>query len=77
MGYPIGYAIAGAQMNWSLFAVGCGFVMLAVPIYIAGNHKLKMAVDIYNNNLNPRSEINSWNVKLGYTQNGIGLTMTL
>lgn len=77
IGYPIGYAISGHQMNWSLFAMGCGFVMLAIPISIAGNNKLKMAVDTYNGNLKPRPDENQLDVKLGCTQHGIGITLTL
>lgn len=77
IGYPIGHAIAGYQMNWSLFSLGCGFVLLAIPISIAGNHKLKMAIDTYNGNLKPRTGLNQLDVKLGSTKNGIGLTLTL
>lgn len=77
IGYPIGYAIRGYNMNWSLFSMGCGFVLLAVPISIAGNNKLKMAIDTYNRNLKPISEVNQLDVKLGFTQNGIGITLTL
>lgn len=77
IGYPIGYAIKGGQMNWSLFSMGCGFVMLAIPISIASNHKLKMAIDNYNSNLKPETVLNQLDVKLGCTQNGIGLTLTL
>ena len=64
-------------MNWSLFSMGCGFVMLAIPISIAGNHKLKMAIGNYNSNLKPQTVLNQLDVKLGCTQNGIGLTLTL
>lgn len=77
IGYPIGQAIAGNQMNWSLFSLGCGFVLLAIPISIAGNQKLKMAIDTYNGNLKPRTGLNQLDVKVGSTQNGIGLTLTL
>lgn len=77
IGYPLGYAFSGGQMNWSIFAVGCGFVMLAIPISIASNNKLKMAVDTYNSDLKPESVSNQLDVKLGFTQNGIGLTLTL
>lgn len=77
IGYPVGYALAGGQMNWSVFATGCGFILLAIPISVAGNNKLKMAIDTYNGNLKPETGSNQLDVKLGFTQNGIGLTLTL
>jgi hypothetical protein len=77
IGYPLGYAISGYQMNWSLFAMGCGFVMLAIPISIASNNKLKMAIDTYNSNVKPKSVSNPLDIKLGCTPNGVGITLTL
>ena len=77
IGYPIGYVIAGYKMNWSLFAMGCGFVVFAIPISIASNNKLKLAINTYNKNVKTRSGLNQLDVKLGCTQNGIGITLTL
>lgn len=77
IGYSIGYGISKKYFNYSLIAVGCGLVLISIPITIASNNKLKIAVDTYNRGRSSTSQINTYDLKLGFNQNGIGLTLTL
>lgn len=77
IGYPIGYGISTGYYNMTMIAVGCGLVIIAIPISIACNNKLKMAVDTYNDKFRPIGSIDKLDMRLGFTQNGIGLTLTL
>jgi len=77
IGYPLGYAIAKGQMNWSLFAMGCGFGILGIPILIASDHKFKIAINAYNGFVKPKPASNQMHVNLSCTQNGVGFTLTL
>lgn len=60
----------------TMIAVGCGLVLIAIPISIACKNKLKMAVDTYNE-FKPTGSIDQVEMQLGFTQNGIGLALTL
>jgi hypothetical protein len=77
IGYPIGYGISTGFYNMTMIAVGCGLVIIAIPISIACKNKLKMAVDTYNSKFDRTGSIDKLDMRFGFTQNGIGLTMTL
>lgn len=77
IGYPIGYGIKTGHYNMTLVAVGCGLAIISIPISMASKNKLKMAVDNYNSRLNSNGSIDNYDLKLGFTQTGIGLTLTL
>ena len=76
IGYPLGVAIAGGRPNWTVFALGCGFVVVAIPISISSTKNVKMAVDTFNRDKTVSGTIkNGYDLKLGVTQNGLGLTL--
>jgi len=77
IGYPIGYGISTGNFNLSLITVGCGLVIVAIPISIACKNKLKMAVNAYNVQYNQTGNLDKLDIQLGFSQNGIGLTLTL
>ena len=77
IGYPIGYGIKTGDYNMTLVAVGCGMAIISIPISLASKNKLKMAVDNYNSRLNTYGNFDKYDLKLGFTQTGIGLTLTL
>ena len=77
IGYPIGYGSSTGYYNWTVFAIGCGLVIISIPISISTHNKLKMAVDTYNKKNKSTGSIDKFDMRFGITQNGIGLTMRL
>ena len=74
IGYPIGTAIAGGKANWTMAIIGCGLVIITIPIVSSANKNIKMAVDTFNKDKKVTSNIHSdYDLKLGFTQNGLGL----
>jgi hypothetical protein len=77
IGYPIGHGIINGDFNMVMIAVGCGLVIVSIPIAIASRNKLKLAIDTYNSNYKPTGSVNKIDVQFAFTQSGIGLTLTL
>jgi len=77
IGYQIGHGISTGYFNKTIIAVGCGLIIISIPISIAHKNNLKIAVDAYNATLKSTGSINKLDMRLGFTQNGIGLTLTL
>jgi hypothetical protein len=73
IGYPLGTAMRGGEANWSLAAIGCGFIAVAIPIASAADKNLLKAVQTYNMDA-PTTSIENYELKFGTTQNGLGFT---
>ena len=74
IGYPLGTAIGGGKANWTMFAVGCGLVVIAIPIVSSGNRNIKKAVNAYNHD-EMASNLPKYSLSLGINQAGLGLTV--
>lgn len=74
IGYPLGTAIGGGKPNWTLLAVGCGLIVIDIPIVSSANKNLKKAVNAYNHG-EKLSRVEKYDIRLGMTQNGIGLAL--
>ena len=72
IGYPIGTAIGGGKPNWMLAAVGCGLIVIDIPIVSSANKKVRKAVNAYNHE-ETTSRIEKYDIRLGMNQNGMGL----
>jgi len=73
---PLARALAKEPIYWSMVVVGCGLIMVQIPIAHSASRNMKKAVDNYNvtrslNNTNP----NTVDLTLGLTPNGMGLTL--
>jgi len=77
IGYPIGYGISTGYFNLNLMAMGCGFVLMAIPVSIAAKHKLKLSIDTYNKKRVGYGSVSEVDLQFGITQNGVGLILTL
>jgi hypothetical protein len=75
LGYPCGTALAGGKMDWTMFGIGAGLALLTIPIANAINKHLKAAVDTYNANPNPTSQLQRTDVRLDVADNGFGFKM--
>jgi len=74
--YPIASAISGQQANWTQFAIGCGLIAIYIPIVISTNRNVNKAVDAYNKNKVVSNDTgNNYDLKLGLSQNCLGLTL--
>jgi len=73
IGFPIGYLVPSGYFNVSMFAVGCGLGIIAIPVTIAFKNKLRLSIDAYNNQLKPVANSVSLNLKIGYSSNGLGI----
>lgn len=77
IGYAIGSKVTTDEYNKTIISMGCGLIIIAIPITIATNNKIKLAVDSYNSKLKSTGSIDKIDMKIGFTQNGIGLTIQL
>jgi len=74
--YPIARALSGQKANWIQFAIGCGLTAVYIPIVISTNKNVKKAVDAYNKNkVVSKNTENNYDLRLGLSQNGLGLTL--
>jgi hypothetical protein len=48
VGYEIGTAIAGKDINWSVMGAGAGFIVVTIPLDIAAKRNARKAVHLYN-----------------------------
>jgi hypothetical protein len=76
IGYTLGTAAGGGDAEWSIALVGCGFIVVALPLAHSADKNVLKAVQTYNRGIKPISSINSYNLKLTATTSGIGLRLT-
>ena len=74
MGWPLGGVIAGKKMDWTVFGIGVGLTAMSIPFSIAYSNHTKNAVRNFNNGLK-QTGMNTIDLKLGITPDGIGITM--
>ena len=55
IGYPLGTAMGGGKPNWPVAGAGAAIVLVAVPISIGANKKMKKAIHLYNSGLTESS----------------------
>jgi len=72
IGYPIGTAIGGGKPTWVLAAVGCGLIVIDIPIVSSANKNVRKAVNAYNHE-EMATRIEKYDIRLGMNQNGMGL----
>jgi len=75
IGYPVGTAIGGGKPVWAMAAVGCGLIVIAIPIAGSINHNVLKAAQAYNQGT-PTSCVDSrYDIRFGMTQSGLGLSI--
>ncbi len=74
---PAGMSIAGYESNWSMAWAGAGFIIVSIPLFHKYNKSTIKALELYNGSL-PQNINSSYKpqLKLGATQNGIGINIT-
>lgn len=74
IGYPIGTMLGGGKPEWTMAAIGCGLIVIAIPIANGANNNLLNAVQAYNQG-KPVSFKNNYEINLGVNQNGLALAI--
>jgi len=74
IGYSLGTAIGGGKVNWTVVGVGCGLIVIAIPIVGSANKNLHNAVNAYNHG-NTTSRIDKIDLLLGMNQSGLGVAI--
>ena len=74
IGYPIGTMLGGGQPNWTMAAIGCGLIAVAIPIASGADKNLLKAVQAYNHGKSVSFKDN-YEIKLGVNQNGLALAI--
>jgi hypothetical protein len=75
IGWPIGTALGGGKPNWILAGVGCGLLIIAIPISSSANNNALIAIKKYNSSINGLSYQNQYDLKLGLCPNGLSLKL--
>lgn len=76
IGWPLGTAVGGGEPQWAMAGIGAGLVALAIPIANASKNKTIKAINIYNSDLQqPVSRNSAYDLKMGFTANGMGLRL--
>jgi len=75
IGWPIGTALGGGKANWTMAAIGCGLVVIAIPIVSSSNHNVLKAVNAFNQETLTSSRNTYYNITLGMNQSGLGLAI--
>lgn len=76
IGWQLGAALAGSQMNYKFLALGVGIILVSIPVSIKSRKQTQKAVDIYNSEL-PQSYKYKFtpNVNLFVKDIGIGIML--
>lgn len=76
IGWQLGAALGGGEPNWALAGIGAGIVVVAIPISVNVDKKVKQAVDTFNKELPSGDFGMKKEVSLSMTSNGVGLIFT-
>jgi outer membrane lipoprotein SlyB len=74
IGYPLGTLIGGGQPNWVIAGVGAGFLLIGLPIAIAGDRHVAKGVALYNQGIQEAS-VTTVHLQLVFNPTGIGVVM--
>ncbi len=75
--YPIGYFIPTGYFNTTMFAIGCGLRIIAIPITIVSKNKMKLAIKAFNSESTSVLTQERLDIQIGYTSNGLGFKISI
>ncbi len=73
IGWPLGTSMGGGKPNWALAGVGCGLLIVAIPLASSSNKNAKLAIDKFNAERKGLSYRDQYDLKLGFNPNGLAL----
>ena len=75
IGYQMGAALAGGELNWLLAGIGAGVIVVAIPVSQKANQQAKEAVDIYNQKYRTTSFLEDTDIDFVVTGNRVGFRL--
>ena len=75
IGYPLGTAIGGGKPAWAMAVVGCGLIVVGLPLTNAAGRDAKTAADIYNSNRRNLAMNRNYDLRLGISATGLTLRL--
>jgi len=75
IGYPLGTALGGGKPVWAMAGIGCGLVVIALPLSSAAGRDAKTAADIYNASRRNLSLNQKYDLRLGLSATGLSLRL--
>ncbi len=73
IGWQLGTALFGGEVNWTMAAIGGGLIVVSIPIYSKSYKKSLQAVDIYNAGISASRR--QPRMVVGTMQHGIGVRL--
>jgi len=73
IGYPLGTLIGGGKPNWTLAGIGCGILLVAIPISSSANNNVRKAISTFNSQKTLSQTNVYYDLSLGISQNGFGI----
>lgn len=71
--FQLGATLAGFEENWAVVGAGAGLIVVSIPISTRAYRQALYAIDLYNEDLGKAAR--GPELKIGSSQNGIGLTV--
>ncbi len=75
IGLQFGNLLGMREPNWTSAGIGLGLGVISIPITQSYNRQAKRAVDMYNGALQTTSFWDRRELKIGGTENGVGLAL--
>lgn len=75
IGWPLGTAMAGGKPNWTLAGVGCGLLIVTIPIASSSNKNAMIAIDKFNTKRKGLSFRGQYDLNLGLNPSGLVLAL--
>jgi hypothetical protein len=73
IGYPLGTLIGGGTPNWALAGIGCGILLVAIPISSSANNNIRKAVSTFNSQKTLSQTNFDYDLSVGISKNGFGV----
>lgn len=75
IGWPIGTALGGGKPLWLMAGVGCGLLIISIPISISANNNALIAIKKYNSNMRGFTSQNNCQLKFGLSPTGLSFRL--
>lgn len=75
IGWPIGTAFGGGKPDWTLAGVGCGLLIIMIPISSSANNNALIAIKKHNSSIKGLSYQNQYDLKFGFCLNGLSFKL--
>lgn len=75
VGATLGIMAARGRPNLLLGGLGVGLILVSIPIALQHYYHLDRAMDMHNSGLKSTTSTNMWELSIGFSNNGLSLTL--